>query len=305
MNRTACIVLAAALSTSVAGLAQEAARQSEASAQASAASKVAAEIAKAEQALRSLRLAMVTESRLPGGVLVQTRGEVRVLRGTQPGAPARTFSSLEYSFGDGLRGHMAAARSDDGIVMFEEGPAFGAVFLHLDAATVEDLEWAGEVLDRSDLPGMADGRARSPLGSGLVRDLDRAFELAVESGEHAGQPGRWLRGARRRGLDERDPELPAADRVEVFVRDADRAVVHARFFVGEEVVQSITVEKVECDVTFPADAFEVDGHGLRRREVQDYVPMWEQIEDTLQRAEARVADGVLRPSRRGGKRKKG
>ena len=46
------------------------------------------------------------------------------------------------------------------------------------------------------------------------------------------------------------------------------------------------------------DDFTVDGRGVRLRGVQEHAPMWEQIEQAVQRAEDKSADGVVRPSRR-------
>ena len=209
------------------------------------------------------------------------------------------YSRLEYEFGDGLRGRVESARTAGGIVVYEEGPAFGAVFVRLSPAVVKDLEWAGRVLKRQDLPGMADARAESPLGSGLIRDLQRTFDLRIDSRkERDGDAGTWLVGTRKQGLDEQDPDLPLADRVEVFVRARDHAVMLVSYKVGEQVVQELIVEELVLDVELGDDDFTVDGHGQRVRDVQEHPPMWEMIERTLLRAEAKAPDGEVRPSRR-------
>ena len=256
---------------------------------------------KAERALVSLRMTMTTAGRLPGGLDVKTSGELRVLRGTQPDRGVRRFTRLEYAFGDGLRGRIESAETSEGVVIFEEDPAFGAVFLRVEPAVVADLEWAGEVLERSDLPGMSDARARAPLGSGLLAEVLRTFDLAVDARtEHAGQKGVWVRGARKAGLDEQDPELPLPDGFEAFVRGKDRALLCARYLVGQDVVQEIEVESLEVGAALGDDAFVVDGHGVRLQNVQDHAPMWEQIEQAVQRAEDKAKEGQVRPSRRRG-----
>ena len=245
---------------------------------------------------------MSTTGKLPGGLDVTTRGELRVLRETQTGSAVvapRLFSQLAYSFGDGLKGRIETARTANGIVMFEEDPAFGAVFLQIEPLVVADLEWAAAILKRSDLPGMADARAQSPLGSGMVAGLLRTFDLKIgEDHDHAGDKGTWLRGARRAGLDGQDAELPLADRVEVFVRDRDHALMLARFFVGDVVVQELVVEQLNTAVTFADSDFTVDGHGERIRNVKDYAPMWEQVMEAITGAEAKAKEGDVRPSKR-------
>jgi len=256
-------------------------------------------VAKAEAALTSLRMTMATTGKLPGGLDVTTRGELRVLRGTQAKPGDQQFTALQYTFGDGLKGTMETARTKDGILIFEEDPAFGAVFVHIPSDVVADLEWASVILNKADLPGMIDARAQSPLGSGMIMDLMRTFDLVIaKEKEHKGDKGIWLRGARRAGLDAQDPDLPLADRVEVFIRDRDHAVLLARYFVGVDVVQQVTVEKIEVDAEFADADFKVDGHGERVRDVRDYQPLWEQVLDAVTSAEAKAKDGDLRPSKR-------
>ncbi len=258
-----------------------------------------AAVSSAEAALTSLRMTMATTGKLPGGLDVTTRGELRVLRGTQAKPGDQQFSALQYSFGDGLEGRMETARTKEGILIFEEDPAFGAVFVHIPADVVADLEWASVILKKTDLPGMVDGRAQSPLGSGMITDLMRTFDLAIaKEKEHEGDQGIWLRGARRAGLDAQDPDLPLADRVEVFVRDRDHAVLLARYFVGVDVVQQVTVEKIEVGAKLAEADFKVDGHGERVRDVRDYQPLWEQVLEAVTGAEAKAKEGDIRPSKR-------
>ena len=143
-------------------------------------------------------------------------------------------------------------------MVFEEDPAFGAVFLRIAPAVVQDLEWAGTVLDRSDLPGMVDARARAPLGSGLLGDMLRTFDLKVDDrNERAGVKGVWIVGARKDGLDEQDPDLPLADNVEVFIREKDHALLLARYLVGADVLQEIEVERLDIDVALKDEDFVV------------------------------------------------
>lgn len=300
MNRTTASVLLCLTSLIGTAAAQQPAPSSAKKSQDTPVSRLVASMAKAERVLTSLSMTMRTSGRLPGGPPVTTRGELRVLRGTQPNEPVRRFSRVEYAFGEGLRGRLESAETAEGILLFEEDPAFGAVFLRIEPAIVKDLEWAGTVLDRSDLPGMLDARARAPLGSGLLADMTRTFDLKVDertrNGEHEGT---WVVGTRKAGLDDQDPDLPLFDAVEVFVRGKDQALLLARYKVGDEVVQQIEVERLEVGVRLDADAFVVDGHGVRIRNVQDYAPMWEQIEQAVQRAEEKGAEqGILRPSRR-------
>lgn len=299
MNRTAIAVLSWLSCTLTTGPAQAPSGAAGTAAQADPVAELVAKMQQAEGALHSLVLALRTEGRLPSGLSVTTRGEVHVLRGTQPSTPARLHTRLDYDFADGVRGQIETAWTDGGIVLFEQDPAFGPVYVRIAPSIVADLEWAGRVLGRSDLPGMADGRAQSPLGSGTVAELRRTFDLTIGSRTvNDGEPGTWLVGAAKRGLDERDPDMPLADRVELFVRERDRVLLVARYFVGDDVVQLIEVTRVELDVEIPDATFTVDGRGQRVRDVQLHQPLWEQIEQTITDAEAKSKDGAVRPSRR-------
>lgn len=249
----------------------------------------------AEAKLDSVAVELSTHGQLPGGLQVRTRGVLHVLRGTQPATHVR----FEFEFDDGIRGRAESAQTADGIVLFEDDPAFGEVHVRIEPPVVADLEWAGQVLQRDDLPGMADRRAQSPLGAALVADLRRQFELDVEPrAERGGDRGIWLGGARRAGLDVQDPDLPIADRVQLFVRARDHALLEVRYLQAGTTIQHLVVDKLEVGVPLAADVFRVDGAGQRLRPVQQHQPLWEQIEQVVRQAEARSADGVVRPSRR-------
>lgn len=302
MNRTE-VVAAFALSC-ILGVAptQEPAKGPPGGAQADPIDGIVAAMRDAERRAKSFRLELSTVGQLPGGLELTTKGVLHVLRGAQPAV----HSAVEFSFADGLSGRMESAQTKAGIVLFEDDPAAGELFLHIDPATVADLEWAGTVLERADLPGMVDGRAVAPLGSAMVADLRRRFALALaERKDRDGEPGRWLVGPRSVGVEDKDPDVPVADKVELFIRDADHALLEVRHLLGDKVVQRLDVKRVEVDVDLPAKAFVVDGGGQRLREVHQHAPMWNQIEQVLRQAEAKAVDKAdgkaepeVRPSRR-------
>ena len=249
----------------------------------------------AEQRATSFVVELRTTGHLPGDLELSTRGVLHVLRGAQPAV----HTAVEFAFGDGLGGRVESAQTADGIVLYEENPAFGELFVRFGPEVVRDLEWAGGVLERADLPGMPDRRATAPLGSAMVTDLQRRFALAPTAvRERAGESGTWLSGPRRAAAGEHDPDLPHADRVELFVRDRDRALVEARWLQGDRLLQHVEVEQLRVDAELPAGTFTVDGRGQRLRDVREHAPMWDQIEQVLKKAEAKAPEGETRPSRR-------
>jgi hypothetical protein len=172
-------------------------------------------------------------------------------------------------------------------VLLTDDLAFGQVFVQVDAKTTADLEWAGRVLGREDLPGM-EPRAAAPLGSAVLAAAKRQFVLAVDKRtERAGEAGLWLAGPRRPGLDVQNPELAAADRVELFVRSKDNALLELKEYTGDVVSLHLVVDKLELDVELPGKLFEIDGGGQRPRPAKEYKPLWEQIEQACLEAEAK------------------
>ncbi|MBL8728774.1 MAG: hypothetical protein JNM25_10115 [Planctomycetes bacterium] len=249
----------------------------------------------AEGRARSVVVELSTSGHLPGGLELSTRGVLHVLRGAQPAV----HTAVEFSFADGLGGRVESAQTAAGIVIYEENPAFGELYLRLEPPVVADLEWAGAVLQRSDLPGMADSRAAAPLGSTMLAELQRHFDLAAtDRRERGGEAGQWFAGARRAGLEDQDTELPQADRVELFVRDRDHALLEVAQLQGDKPLQRIVVERLDVDTDIPAATFEVDGRGQRLRDVQQHLPMWDQIQQVLRQAEAKAPEGQVRPSNR-------
>jgi hypothetical protein len=244
-----------------------------------------AAMAAAEQKVTSVQLELRTKMMLVDGFEMSTRGVLRVLRGTQ----SAVHTVFEFASGDGIRGRVESAQTADGIVIHEDDPLFGEVYLRIPPKVVADLEWAGRVLRLDHLPGMADPRAESPLGASMVAELRRHFTFVVDNSRdrRGNDVGTWLLGSRKPGLDDDDPALPLADRVALFVRQSDQAlleVVHRR---GEQVLQQLEVVALATGVDLPASGFTVDGRGQKLREVQQFAPLWEQIEAVLQQAEAR------------------
>ena len=293
-NRTAIRVCGVVLAAMAPAWAQEAGKPAAPPAQSDAIGKIVAEMQAAEKSLQSARIELATTGQFGKGIEFQTRGVLHVLRGAQPAM----HTLFEISFGDGIKASMESAQTASGITLYEDHPAIGEVHVHIKPSIVADLEWAGTVLDDANLPGMADRRATAPLGSSMVGDLRRHFDLQLDARtERNGEAGQWLAGKRRAGLEDADPDLPLADRVELFVRQRDHALVEVKHLQGDKLVQHIVVNKLECGIEIPAAKFVVDGRG-QPLEVDQYLPMWNQIEKVLLQAEAESAQGVVRPSKR-------
>jgi len=265
--------------------------------------EIVANMRKAEAGLKSVQIEMRTKGVQPSGLVVTSKGVLHVLRGTQStagaAAPIQLHTLLEVEFQGGMKSRTETAQTEDGIVMSQSDPVVGDVLVRFDRKVTADLEWAGEVLERADLPGMKDRRASAPLGSTMVAELHRHLLLAVDPrSQRQGEAGTWLVGKRKPGLDTDDPDLPVADRVELFVRAADHALLEVVMWQGETQLQQLVVDKLQLGVELPAKVFTVDARGGKVRDVREVPAMWEQIEQVLKQAESKSQDGVVRPSKR-------
>lgn len=295
MNRTTPAVFSCLLAGLVPLAAQEAPKKPTPPPQVDPLDAVVAQIRAAEQAAKSFRIELATKGSLPSGLQFTTSGSIDVLRGTQQ----KQRTSVRCSFGNGLDSTLETAQTADGIVTYEDNPAFGEAYLRFPPALVADLQWAGEVLQRADLPGMRDRRADAPLGSAVLDGLRLHYAFVVtDRRERAGEAGQWLVGERRPGLGDQDVDLPLATRVEVFVRGKDHAVLDVLHYRLDEVLQRIEVKKLEVDVEIPDAVFTVDGRGQKLRDVEQYPPMRDLVERVLRQAESKAGDDVVRPSKR-------
>lgn len=259
--------------------------------------ELVAKLQAAEAAAKTVYQELHTEGVYPGGKTFQTRGSLRVLRGAHP----RLLARVEFNFADDFSGRMETLKTADGVWILERSPTSGDVYFEIDQETMRDLEWAASVLGKADeVPGV-DRRAAAPLGSAMLQELSRQYALApLSKKDRDGQPGQWI-GGELRPAAVRPPadEMPLPGRVELFVRDGDRALLDTIYFDAQnKVVQRIKMVKLEVDRPMTADEFKIDAGDLKPRPVREYQPAWTQVEKILNDAEA-VPGAGKRPSQKG------
>lgn len=249
-----------------------------------------------ESGLKSVSMRLLTEGEYAGGVHFTTTGTLRVLRAEH----VLSHSTASFQFANGLDGRMEMVSNDDGVFLLENSPTTGDVLLHMDNATVADLQWASEVLQRPDIVPGADTRSLAPLGSDLLQQLMRTHALKVLSERDLdGMHGRWIGGDLDRSLQpDSDPELQLPDHVELFVRDVDHAVVEVVYLQNgrKEPVQRIKVQQLVLDGPMDPKSFVLDAGGRKARDFKLYEPSWTRTRKLLEQAEAK--SGLKRPSER-------
>lgn len=296
MNRTAYTRLLLSLLLIAAAIAQEPLPKEVAKPKAGVMEEVVQAIRAAEAKALQVRLEIMTEGTLPGDLSFKTKGSMRVLR-TEQGALVAAHVVLDCTFAGGIQSRMESVKTPLGMWTFEQNPTLGEVWLHYDRDLMRDLEWAGLVLQRSDLPGSKDARVSAPLGSEIVADLAQHYELAVmRSRERAGEEGTWYGGDRKpqQGQGD-DADLPVADHVELFLRKQDTALLEVTYLANGKPIQRIKVLQCVLHEAMPLDSFALDSRGIKPKDVREYPPEWEQLQQVLQSAKEK-AGGKLPPS---------
>lgn len=308
MNRTAHAVLVCLCTGSLALLAQEPGKPAAAQSQGQELDQLVAAMQQAEAGLKTASLAMTTTGTYPGDLQFTTKGTLRVLLGAQP----CLHTVMEFEFTSGMRGRLETVRTPEGAWMLEESPTYGQVFLSMDRATLEDIEWAAAVTKQGAMvPGGEASQARTPLGSQLLTGLRRSYDLKLlAKKDRDGQAGIWIGGDKRQGLDPGlESELLLADHVEVFVRTPDQAVTAVFYLQADgKVVQRILVDKLVVDEPMTAASFKLEVAGKKPKDVREHLPAWAPLDKLLGEAESkckaeaeakgRQAQAEVRPSRR-------
>jgi len=295
MNRTAKTMLPCLLLT-VGAMAQEPGRPAADESQGSAIKGIVDRLKALEASSSSVTLRMSTEGVYPGGMSFRTQGSIRVLEGTH------FHVRNEFQFGEGLTGASETVRTPEGVWILDRDPAFGEVYLVIpgdrnselaggtDApgrpALLVQLDAASRLLgvDR-EVPGAFGNTARSPLGSALLEELDRAFSLEVGGAvQRNGEAGVRVEGALRQGGDA--PAVPPlADRVELFVRDRDGALLEMTQYQGSQVLAKVSIDELVIGAEQARDSYRLDAKGRKPRDVREHPPAWAEIRRVL--AEAR------------------
>jgi len=231
------------------------------------------EMREVEAAAKTVHIELETTGSYPGGVSFRTKGQMDVLRGEHPAFHTVTA----YEFGDGLSGRLESVRNSDGVLTLTNNPTDGDVFLQMDLATLADVEWASKVLQRdAPVPAATDARMASPLGSGVLTELLRQFDLKILSRRGKdGQEGIWIGGDLRPDLQpEGDSDLPLADHVEVFVRTPDKAILDIAYLQLGKVLQRIEVKRLVINAPMSPDSFTIDAAGRKPRQVRQQPQAW-------------------------------
>lgn len=242
-----------------------------------------------EKAAHSVYMEMTSQASYPGNMSFSTRSTLRVLQGTH------FHMQLEASFGGEIAARSEMVKTPAGILMLENDPAYGEVFLKIDRELSEKLDEASRILGQGEggLPGPMAEQSTSPLGGSMLESFSELYDLKVERRLNKdGQDCLVVAGDLRGGLPEPDENAPPrADRIDILVRIVDSAVVQMVELKDGREQMRVNITKLELNRPMDATTFLIDAPDREPMDVMEHPPTAQQIQALLDAAEAKKKDG--------------
>lgn len=205
-----------------------------------------------ESKARAVVMEIESVGRFPDGSEFRTSGTLRVLGKTH------FHAKMVAKLGPDVEAETETVRTPEGLWMRERDPVQREIFLAMDRATMERVDSATAVLgEAASLGGFGTREAESPLGSLVLADLARQFDLEVGEPRDVGGIRCWTVGGPIKGGLDPDEEAfgLGADQVDVVVRVRDGALVKMTQFRSGEPLLEVTIHKLEVLETLEEASF--------------------------------------------------
>ena len=239
------------------------------------------EIKEREKTAESVSLELETEGTFPDGSRFRTSGTLRVLGTTH------LHSLMTAHFGDDIQAETETVKTPEGVSMREKDPVQGEIYLHMDADLMNRLQSATEHLGKdANMPGV--GGPEGPLGSALLEDLDREFDLTVEGPKVIDGQECWVVKGPLRG--EKAPDGTSPDAVDIIVRRQDAAVIRMTQLRDEKPIVEVRILRMDMK-PLDAESFVLEiPENASVIDIMQHPPARAQIDRILE--EAREGDWV-------------
>lgn len=237
---------------------------------------------------RTVYMEMETSSSFPDGTSVSTKGVVRVL------GKEHFHNSVAVEFGDGMRSENETVRNPNGVWMREKDPVQGELYLRMNPEDMARLEEAAKELGQDgDAGPVPVGRASAPVGSKVLEDLGRQFELKV-SRRHQAQDGEtyWVIGGTVREGAESEFDVMAfsPDQIDIQVRERDGVLTRMTQLRSGSPVLDVRITRMELDRPMKPESFVMEIPARQEvLDVMEHPPARQQIDRMLSEAEEKRA----------------
>lgn len=235
-----------------------------------------------EKAVDSVAMEIESTGRFPDGSEFRTTGSLRVLGTTH------FHSKMRARLGGEMEAETETVRTPEGIWMRERDPAQGEIFLRMDRPTMERVDSAAKFLgDDPQGRGFGQRESQSPLGSAVLEDLQRQFDLALREPRTVDGQRVWVvSGPLKDGLSAEDEAFGVgADRVDLLVRVLDGAVIQMTQLREGRPLLEVRIPRLEFDRPFDPSSFTLEvPDNAQVIDVMDHPPARQQILRMLEEA---------------------
>jgi outer membrane lipoprotein-sorting protein len=232
-----------------------------------------------EKTLKSVEIEFSVRDRFPNNVRFESRGTLRVLRGTH-------FQTVvQVAFDDEVRSEMQTVVTPEGVWTCRKDP-IEEIYLFMSPELRKEMEAKTRRLgEDAGLPGPLSGPKGGVLGGAMLKALSQQFDLKVTGQKKIDGVRCWvLAGARRQpktGEEKRNSPLeqPAPEKAEVVLRDPDAIPIRMTQFGADGTpMLSFQVHKLAVDAKLDPTTFKVDKpEGATFIDIQKHPPSWAQI----------------------------
>jgi len=237
-----------------------------------------------EKSVKSVEIEFSVRDRLPNDVRFESRGTLRVLRGTH------FQTAVKVSFDDEVRSEMQTVVTPAGVWTRRKDP-IEEVYLFMKPELRKEMEEKTRRLGETvQLPGPVSAPRGGVLGGAMLLALSQQFDLKVTGAKEVGGVRCLvLAGGRRQpktgestgNKDGRQSpfEEPVPEKAEVMVREADAIPVRmTQYGADGKAMVSFQVQRLTLDNGLDATSFKIDQpEGATFLDIEKHPPSWAQI----------------------------
>ena len=232
-----------------------------------------------EKAVKSVEIEFSVRDRFPNDVCFESRGTLRVLRGTH------FHTAVKVAFDDEVRSEMQTVVTPEGVWTRRKDP-IEEIYLFMSPELRKEMETKTRRLgERANLPGPLSAPEGGVLGGAMLQALSKQFDLKVTGRKEIDGVRCWvLAGDRRQpksgeqGKRESPLEQPAPARAEVMLRDPDAIPIRMTQFGADGApMVSFKVHRLAVDAKLDPTSFKIRPEGATFIDIEKHPPSWAQI----------------------------
>jgi len=233
-----------------------------------------------EKAVKSVEIEFSVRDQFPNDVRFESRGTLRVLRGTH------FHTAVRVAFDDEVKSEMQTVVTPAGVWTRRKDP-IEEIYLFMKPGLRDEMEEKTRRLgDTARLPGPVSAPKGGVLGGAMLLALTQQFDLKVTGKKDVdGVRCFVLAGDRRKpkagdkGKRESPLEQPVPEKAEVIVREADAIPIRmTQFGADNAAMVSFQIHRLAVDAKLDPNTFKIEKpEGATFIDIEKHPPSWAQI----------------------------